>query len=111
MTGGAGRLRRSSVGFAEEAIESPGAAADTEAMDSVSAPTASSPSSLRSAPPEAEPISVRVREACRISGIGRSKLYELIGAGEIAVIKVGSITLIPLQSLRSFLESRQRSAG
>ena len=29
------------------------------------------------------PITVRVREACRLTGIGRSKLYELIAAGEI----------------------------
>ena len=29
------------------------------------------------------PITVRIREACRLTGIGRSKLYELIAAGEI----------------------------
>ncbi|MCJ8159332.1 helix-turn-helix domain-containing protein [Sphingomonas sp. LaA6.9] len=32
------------------------------------------------------PITVRIREACRITGIGRSKLYELIAAGEIEII-------------------------
>ena len=51
-----------------------------------------------------EPIGVRIREACRLTGIGRSKLYELIGAGEIRIIKVGSITLIPLAGLRQFLD-------
>ena len=50
------------------------------------------------------PITVRVREACRLTGIGRSKLYELIGGGQIQVIKVGAITLIPVDSLTSFLE-------
>jgi excisionase family DNA binding protein len=49
------------------------------------------------------PITVRVREACRLTGIGRSKLYELIGSGHIQVIKVGTITLVPVESLRSFL--------
>lgn len=52
------------------------------------------------------PLAVRVREACRLTGIGRSKLYELIAAGEIRVVKVGSITLIPFAGLQQFLEQR-----
>jgi len=46
---------------------------------------------------------VRIPEACRLTGIGRSKLYELIRAGEIRTIKVGTITLVPVQSLTEFL--------
>jgi excisionase family DNA binding protein len=52
------------------------------------------------------PLAVRVPEACRLTGIGRSKLYELIAAGEIRIIKVGSITLIPFAGLHEFLEQR-----
>jgi excisionase family DNA binding protein len=52
------------------------------------------------------PITVRVHEACRLTGIGRSKLYELIAAGEIEIIKVGTITLVPIASLMRFLERR-----
>lgn len=52
------------------------------------------------------PLTVRVREACRLTGIGRSKLYELISAGEIEIIKVGTITLIPIASLTRFLQNR-----
>ena len=51
-----------------------------------------------------KPITVRVREACRLTGIGRSKLYELIAAGEIKIIKVGTITLVPVVSLTRFLQ-------
>lgn len=54
--------------------------------------------------PRAPVITVRIREACRITGIGRSKLYELIGAGDVETIKVGTITLIPVESLRRFIE-------
>lgn len=54
------------------------------------------------------PITVRIKDACRMTGIGRSKLYLLIAAGEIQVIKVGSMTLIPVSSLESFLGSRRR---
>ena len=53
------------------------------------------------------PLTVRIREACRLTGIGRSKLYELIGAGEIEIVKVGTITLIPIHSLQRFLELRK----
>jgi len=49
------------------------------------------------------PITVRIKDACRMTGIGRSKLYELIDTGEIETFKVGSITLIPVESIRRFL--------
>lgn len=55
-----------------------------------------------------EPITVRVRDACRMTGIGRSKLYELIAAGEIEIIKVGTATLIPTDSLHRFIERRRK---
>jgi excisionase family DNA binding protein len=51
-----------------------------------------------------KPLTVRIREACRLTGIGRSKFYELIAAGEIEVIKVGTITLVPLAGLEGFLK-------
>ena len=53
-----------------------------------------------------QPLSVRVPQAATMLGIGRSKLYELIAADEIDTIKVGTITLIPMASLKSFLERK-----
>lgn len=50
------------------------------------------------------PLTVRIPEACRITGIGRSKLYELIAAGEIETIKVGALTLVPVAGIERFLE-------
>lgn len=59
--------------------------------------------------PAARPLAVRIREACRLTGIGRSKFYELIQSGDIETIKVGTITLVPMPSLERFLENcRQR---
>jgi excisionase family DNA binding protein len=52
------------------------------------------------------PLAVRNREACRLTGIGRSNPYQLIGDGEIEIVKVGTITLIPIYSLQCFLEVR-----
>jgi excisionase family DNA binding protein len=48
-------------------------------------------------------LTVRVPEACRITGIGRSKLYELIKSGQLKTVKIGAITLIPVAELRTFL--------
>ena len=70
-------------------------------MDQPNAPPVS-PAEL----PAAMPITVRVKDACRLTGIGRSKLYELIGNDEIETIKVGTITLIPMASLKRFLERK-----
>ncbi|WP_381491982.1 helix-turn-helix domain-containing protein, partial [Sphingosinicella xenopeptidilytica] len=39
-----------------------------------------------------------------MTGIGRSKLYELIKAGEIETVKVGSRTLVTVAGLKAFLE-------
>lgn len=50
------------------------------------------------------PITLRIADACRITGIGRSKFYELIKAGEIDVIKVGAITLVPMSGIQALLE-------
>lgn len=55
----------------------------------------------------ARPMTVRIRDACRMTGIGRSKLYELIGLGEIETIKIGRITLVPVAGLEDFLHRRK----
>src|SRR4051794_32450008 len=54
--------------------------------------SAASPSKCRLAPCALNALTVRIPEACRLTGIGRSKLYELIRAGEIRSIKVGTIS-------------------
>lgn len=54
-----------------------------------------------------DPITVRIPRAKELLGIGRSKLYELIGEGEIDTIKVGSSTLVVVTSLKAFV-LRQR---
>lgn len=55
-------------------------------------------------------LTVRVREACRMTGIGRTKFYELIQEGEIEVIKVGTMTLVLMASLEAFLDARRASS-
>lgn len=54
------------------------------------------------------PISVRIATAVKMTGIGRSKLYELIQEGAIDIVKIGSATLIPVASLHRLLERNRR---
>lgn len=54
------------------------------------------------------PLTVRIPEACRMTGIGRSKLYELIQVGEIEIIKVGSMTLVPVETLEALIRRHRR---
>ena len=56
---------------------------------------------------EIEPIAMRVPEACRYLGIGRSTLYVLIGKGEIEYIKLGSSTLVLTESLKALVERKR----
>ena len=53
------------------------------------------------------PITVRIPKAVAMLGIGRSKLYQFIQSGEIEIIKVGRTTLIPVESLRRFVNRRR----
>jgi excisionase family DNA binding protein len=51
-----------------------------------------------------EPIAYSVAEACRVTSLGRTRLYSLIGEGKLSVRKVGKRTLIPAASLHALIE-------
>ena len=58
---------------------------------------------------------VSIARACEIWGIGRTKMFELIAAGDIHAIKLGRRTLVRVDSIRAFVErlpsARNGSAG
>lgn len=54
-----------------------------------------------------EPICVKVNDAARMIGVGRTKLYELIAAGEVDVVKLGRSTRVTTASLRELLTRRR----
>lgn len=51
-----------------------------------------------------EPLAYSVSEACRVSSLGRTRLYQLIGEGRLEARKIGRRTLIPAASLRALIE-------
>lgn len=58
-------------------------------------------------------IAYRLSEIPPLIGIGKSKLFELIAAGEIKTLKVGHRTLIERAELEAFfdrLRERQQAA-
>jgi len=57
--------------------------------------------------PPIEPISVRIPGAVSMTGLSRSRIYELIKSGDIEFVKVGSSTLILVESLRAFIQRRR----
>lgn len=62
-------------------------------------------------PPTA--VLLPVRTAAQMLGIGRTKAYELIGAGELELVHIGRSALVPAESVHEFvnrLRSRRPSA-
>ena len=44
-----------------------------------------------------------IKEACKASGMGRTKFYELINGGELKIISIGRRRLVQVPSLLKFL--------
>lgn len=50
-----------------------------------------------------ERISCTIPAACQATGLGRTKLYELMGSGRVVSAKVDGRTLISVASLRNLI--------
>jgi excisionase family DNA binding protein len=55
------------------------------------------------------PVAYTVPNACQASGIGTTKMYELIGLGTLDARKAGRRTLITADSLHAYLEGLPRA--
>lgn len=52
---------------------------------------------------EFEPLALSVAEAATQLSIGRTKVYELIHAGELKIFKIGRRTLVTFASVRELI--------
>ncbi|HZU64590.1 MAG TPA: helix-turn-helix domain-containing protein [Novosphingobium sp.] len=50
-----------------------------------------------------EPLAYSIADACRVSSIGKTRLYQLINEGKLEARKLGKRTLIPAASLRRLI--------
>ena len=56
-------------------------------------------------PPSENPIAYSVADACRVSSLGRTKLFALIRDKKLKVTRIGRRTLVQAQSLRQLVEA------
>jgi excisionase family DNA binding protein len=52
-----------------------------------------------------EPVCISVNEARGALGVGRTKLYDLINAGKLRVVRLGRRTLVSTESLRELAQA------
>lgn len=57
-----------------------------------------------------EPIALTIAEAIKVSGLGKSTLYEMLSDGRIEGRKIGRKRLILTRSLRSLIEGSANNA-
>ncbi|WP_437171173.1 helix-turn-helix domain-containing protein [Falsiroseomonas sp. E2-1-a4] len=50
---------------------------------------------------------VPIDAACRLIGVGRTKIYQLIAERHLTLVKIGAKSLITVESLQHFVESLQ----
>lgn len=58
-----------------------------------------------------EPLTVRISTAVRITGLSRSRIYELIQSGDLETVKVGRATLIQFGSLKALTSTARTARG
>ncbi len=64
--------------------------------------------------PPREPLErllLRVPEAAAMTGIGRSKAYELVASGEWPSVTIGRCVRIPLAGLREWVARREQDGA
>ena len=73
------------------------------------------PTPSKSAVPSGIPFSQRltctIAQACEVTGLGRTKAYELIGNGQIRTTTIGRRRLVLVQSLLALMEGESSHAG
>ncbi len=50
-------------------------------------------------------LGLSIDDACQVSGIGRTKIYQAIGSGELIAKKCGSRTIITPKHLAAYIDN------
>ena len=58
-----------------------------------------------------EALNVSIKETAHVLGIKRSKTYELINAGHLETVKLGTRTLVRVASIKAFSDSLSKQAA
>lgn len=57
------------------------------------------------------PLLLKVPEVSRLLGLGRTKVYEMVGAGELPVFRCGTSVRVPRLALEKWIEMRTEKAA
>lgn len=85
---------------------------DRSARDDDSLPrqenlTANRAGDRRSTAPPLEPLAYTINDTVKVSGLGRSSIYKLIGEGKLRSVLVAGRRLIPADELRALLRGAE----
>ena len=61
--------------------------------------------------PFGQRLTCTIADACEVTGLGRTKLYQLIGHGQISTTTIGRRRLVLVRSLLSLIEGNQSHAS
>ncbi len=56
--------------------------------------------------PDLQKIAYSIREACQVSSLGRTTIYNHIAAGRLRVKRVGGRVVIPAESLLNLIDGQ-----
>lgn len=58
-----------------------------------------------------EPMLLRVEEVARALGLGRSKVFQMLAAGELPVVRIGRCVRVPREQLQDWILKRANEEG
>lgn len=56
--------------------------------------------------PDLPKIAYSIREACQVTSLGRTTIYNHIAAGRLCAKRIGGRVVIPAESLRALIEGQ-----
>lgn len=54
---------------------------------------------------------LKVKEVAEVLGLGKSKVYEMMQAGELPVVRIGTARRVPLLELQRWIQARTETAN
>ena len=56
-----------------------------------------------------QPLLFSIRDAGKVLGLGRSKVYELIGDGELRTVSIGRRRLVLVDSVKALVDNAEKA--
>jgi excisionase family DNA binding protein len=60
---------------------------------------------------EVAPLLLTIPQAAAVLAVGRTTVYELIGAGDLEAVHIGRSVRVPIAELQAFVERQRRTGG